>query len=62
MSKEEREEEKMKRQEAKEKNENRTETEKKRFYWRVVNMKVRKYDILEKNKRETENTMEVAEN
>ncbi|XP_076047896.1 uncharacterized protein LOC143029210 [Oratosquilla oratoria] len=62
MNKEEREEEKKKRIEAKGKNETRTESEKVRFYWRVVNMKLRKFDIQEKNKRETENTMEVAEN
>ncbi|XP_076032713.1 uncharacterized protein LOC143020304 isoform X2 [Oratosquilla oratoria] len=62
MNKEEREEEKQKRLEAKTKNENRTESEKERFYWRVVNMKLRKFDIQKKNIRETENTMEVAEN
>ncbi|XP_076060288.1 uncharacterized protein LOC143036613 [Oratosquilla oratoria] len=62
MNKEEREAEKQKRIEAKAKNEERTESEKERFYWRVVNMKIKQFDIQKKNIRETENTMEVAEN
>ena len=44
---EEREKERDLRDEAKEKNERRTETGKKKFYWRVLDMKLRKWYIRE---------------
>lgn len=47
MSQEEREKERELRNEAKVKNERRTETEKKKFYWRVLDMKLRKWYIRE---------------
>ena len=43
MNREEREAEQGLRQEAKEKNDARSEMEKKRFYWKVIDMKLRKW-------------------
>ena len=47
MNQEERERERKLRNEAKEKNEQRTETEKKKFFWRVLDMKLKKWYIRE---------------
>ena len=47
MNQEERDKEKKLRNEAREKNEKRTETEKKKFYWRVLDMRLRKWYIRE---------------
>ena len=47
MNQEEREKERRLRNEAREKNEKRTETEKKKFFWRVLDMRLRKWYIRE---------------
>ena len=52
MNIEEREKEKLLRAEAKEKNEKRTETEKMKFFWRVVDMRLRKWYIQERKEEE----------
>ena len=54
MNLEEREKEKMLKNEAKEKNEKRTEIEKKKFFWRVLDMRIRKWYIQEKKEEKME--------
>ena len=58
MNLEEREKERALRKEAKEKNEKRTEIEKKKFYWRILDMKLRKWYLREEKEttRETQRT------
>ncbi|MPC53322.1 hypothetical protein E2C01_047211 [Portunus trituberculatus] len=48
MNLDEREKEKMPRNEAKEKNKKRTEIEKKKFYWRVLDMRLKKWYLQKK--------------
>ncbi|MPC24646.1 hypothetical protein E2C01_017732 [Portunus trituberculatus] len=57
MNLEEREKEKVLRSEAKERNEKRTEIKKKNFYWRVLDMRLKKWYLWKK-----ENIMEEARN
>ena len=51
MNLEEREKERTLRKEAKEKNEKRTEIEKKKFYWRILDMKLRKWYLREEKEK-----------
>ena len=70
MNLEEREKERELRNEAREKNEMRTETEKEKFFWRVLDMKLRKWfikgrrEVIEETRQQTgpkEETREIVE-